>query len=209
MQNEEVSTRRLKLLVAILCLLIAAFHIGFALTGKSIRRDSHLGTALEYGKGPIDLLRPTMVGFNATGTPTAQEFPVWQAAAGLVFKITHSTWYGWANIVSLLLFATALWPFFQLARHYVGERAASRVGLVESGVFSRRTAYHRHIRTSRDGWILSHGNPVVFVLCGQNDSFRKNRVVAADGFFCGTQRGLQAAVFHDGWFHEHFHFVAC
>jgi hypothetical protein len=124
MQNEEVSTRRLKLLVAILCLLIAAFHIGFALTGKSIRRDSHLGTALEYGKGPIDLLRPTMVGFNATGTPTAQEFPVWQAAAGLAFKITHSAWYGLANIVSLLLFATALWPFFQLARHYVGERAA-------------------------------------------------------------------------------------
>jgi hypothetical protein len=124
MQSQEVSPRYLKLLVAILCLLIAGFHISFALTGKSIRRDSHLGTALEYARGPIDLLRPTMVGFNATGTPTAQEFPVWQAAAGLVFKATHSAWYGWANIVSLLLFATALRPFFQLARQYVGERAA-------------------------------------------------------------------------------------
>ena len=65
-----------------------------------------------------------MVGFNATGTPTALEFPVWQAAAGVVFKAAHSTWYGWANLTSLLFFATALWPFFQLARQYVGERAA-------------------------------------------------------------------------------------
>jgi hypothetical protein len=124
MQSKEGSTGGLKLLAAILCLLIIAFHIGFALTGKSLRRDSHLGTALVYGKGPINLLRPTMVGFNATGTPTALEFPVWQAAAGLAFKATHSSWYGWANIVSLLLFATGLWPFFQLAQHYLGERAA-------------------------------------------------------------------------------------
>jgi len=69
-------------------------------------------------------LRPVIVGFNATGTPTAQELPLWQAAAALVFKATNSTWYGWANLVSLLLFATGLWPFFQLARQYVGERAA-------------------------------------------------------------------------------------
>ena len=124
MQSTEVSSRPLKLLVAILFALIIAFHVGFAITGKSMRRDSHLGTALEYAHGPINLLRPVMVGFNATGTPTAQEFPVWQAAAGLAFKVTGSTWYGWANIVSLLLFSTALWPFFQLARQYIGERAA-------------------------------------------------------------------------------------
>jgi hypothetical protein len=124
MQSTEVSCRPLKLLVAILFAFIVAFHIGLALTGKSIRRDSHLGTALEYAHGPINLLQPMMVGFNATGTPTAQEFPVWQAAAGLAFKATGSTWYGWANIVSLLLFSTALWPFFQLAHQYSSERAA-------------------------------------------------------------------------------------
>jgi len=124
MQSKEVSARPLKLLVAIFFAIIVAFHVGFALTGKSIRRDSHLGAAVEYAHGRIELLRPMIVGFNATGTPTAQEFPVWQAAAGLAFKATGSTWYGWANIVSLLLFSTALWPFFQLARQYAGERAA-------------------------------------------------------------------------------------
>lgn len=92
--------------------------------GKSFERASHLGAAVEYAHGPINLFRPMMVGFNATGTPTAQEFPIWQAAAGLVFKLTQSTWYGWANLTSLLFFATCLWPFFRLARQYVGERAA-------------------------------------------------------------------------------------
>jgi 4-amino-4-deoxy-L-arabinose transferase-like glycosyltransferase len=66
-----------------------------------------------------------MVGFNATGTPTAQEFPLWQALAGLAFKLTGSTWYGWANLVSLALFASGLWPLFQVARRYSGESAAA------------------------------------------------------------------------------------
>jgi hypothetical protein len=103
--------------------MIVVFHAGAALLDKPIYRASHLGPALQYARGSIDLLRPIIVGFNATQTPTAQEFPLWQAAAGLAFKITHSTWYGWANIVSLLLFATGLLPFFQLARNYVQERA--------------------------------------------------------------------------------------
>jgi hypothetical protein len=111
-------------LVVILAGLIVAFHVGNALMGKSLGRALHLGPALEYARGSIDLLRPVVVGFNAMGTPTAQEFPLWQAAAALAFKATGSTWYGWANLVSLLLFATALWPFFQVARQYVGERAA-------------------------------------------------------------------------------------
>jgi hypothetical protein len=123
-QSNEASRPSLKLLVAIFFALIVAFHLGAALTGKFMLRDSHLGAALEYAHGPINLLRPVVPGFNATGTPTALEFPLWQAAAGLAFKITHSTWYGWANLTSLLFFATCLWPFFQLARQYVGERAA-------------------------------------------------------------------------------------
>src|SRR6266478_8739499 len=114
------------LLPIVVCLfgLIVAFHVGSALTGRSFIRASHLGTALEYSKGKIDLLRPVIVGFNANGAPTAQELPVWQALAGAAFKVTGSRWYGWANLVSLALFATALPPFLQLARRYVGERAA-------------------------------------------------------------------------------------
>lgn len=64
------------------------------------------------------------MGFDANDAPTVQEPPLWQAAAGLLFKATGSTWYGWANLVSLLCFAAGLWPFFQLARQYVGARAA-------------------------------------------------------------------------------------
>jgi len=110
--------------VLVLLGLLFAFHLGGALLGKPLYRASHLGTALEYAHGSIDLLRPVIVGFNATGTPTALELPVWQAAAALAFKLAHSTWYGWANLVSLLCFATCLWPLVQLARLYVGPRAA-------------------------------------------------------------------------------------
>jgi len=123
-QSKETSLLSLKPLAAALFGLIVAFHLGCALKGKSFQRASHLGTALEYAHGSINLFRPIIVGFNATGTPTALEFPVWQAAAALVFKAAHSAWYGWANLTSLLFFATALWPFLQLARQYVGQRAA-------------------------------------------------------------------------------------
>jgi len=100
------------------------FHLGSALAGKPLIRASHLGAALQYADGPINLARPIIVGFNANEAPTALELPIWQATVGLVFKATHSRWYGWANVVSLLFFATCLWPFFQLARELVGERAA-------------------------------------------------------------------------------------
>ncbi len=118
-------------LIAGLMVFIIAFHLGSAATGREFVRATHLGTALEYAQGRIDLLHPTIVGFNATGTPTAQELPLWQALTAAVFKMTGSTWYGWGNVVSLLLFSTGLWPFMQLGRWYVGERAA-RWGLLFS-----------------------------------------------------------------------------
>lgn len=112
------------LLVAILFALIVAFHLGSASVGRSLFRPIHLGTALEYARSPVNLLRPIIVGFSANEAPVAEELPLWQAAAGILFKATHSTWYGWANVVSLLFFAASLWPFFQFAKQYVGEEAA-------------------------------------------------------------------------------------
>ncbi|HEY4415086.1 MAG TPA: glycosyltransferase family 39 protein, partial [Verrucomicrobiae bacterium] len=114
----------LPVLIAILFALTVAYHLGNALTGKSLYRPQHLSTALEYAHGSINLWQPVISGFNANGTPTPLEFPVWQAAAGLAFKLAGSTWYGWANLVSLLFFATALWPFYQLACRQMGKRAA-------------------------------------------------------------------------------------
>ncbi len=119
-----MNTAPLRALVVGLLGLTVILHLGCALAGRPIYRASYLGTAIEYSRSSVDLLRPVIVGFNATGTPTVQELPLWQAAAGLVFKLTHSTWYGWANLVSLGLFATCLWPLLQIARGYVEERAA-------------------------------------------------------------------------------------
>lgn len=112
------------LLVAALGLLIAAFHLYLAVSGRSIFRASPMGTALVYSQNGIDLLRPEIVGFNATGTPTLLEFPLWQAATAMLFKLTGSTWYGWGNIVSLAIFATVLWPLLQLGKKHLGARVA-------------------------------------------------------------------------------------
>lgn len=108
---------------AFICFAIV-IHLGSALLGRSLIRAAHLGTAIEYSKTHIDLLRPVITGFNATATPTALELPVWQALVGCVFKLMHSTWDGWGNLVSLALFAPSIIPFFLLARFYVGEEAA-------------------------------------------------------------------------------------
>lgn len=123
MQTQESRPRGLWALVAALFGAIVVFHLANALAGRPFIRAVHLGTALQYAQGSIDLLHPVIRGGNAEGTAAALEFPLWQAAAALAFKAAHSTWYGWANLVSLLLFGTAIWPFYQLGRHYAGERA--------------------------------------------------------------------------------------
>jgi len=84
-------------------------------------RDQHLGTALEYARGRIDVAHTIIPGFNATNTPTFLELPVWQALLALIFRAC-GTWFGWANILALLLFSSCLWPAYRLARIYSDER---------------------------------------------------------------------------------------
>src|SRR5438045_3318304 len=90
-------------------LALIAFHLGLAATGKPIYQDIRLGTALEYAKGPINLLKPVIVGFNANNEPAPQELPIWQATAALFFK-AFGTWFGWANLTSLLFLFAGLYP---------------------------------------------------------------------------------------------------
>src|SRR5262249_18641201 len=118
------SDRLLASLVVLFSGGIVAYHLVSAWAGFPAYRDSHLGTALQYAAGPINLLRPIIVGVNFNGPPTLLELPIWQAAAGLMFKLAHSTWYGWANVTSLLFFATCLWPLFQLAATHLDRRGA-------------------------------------------------------------------------------------
>jgi len=113
-------------LKAVLILLVAAvvfFHLATALTGHGRFRDIHLGAALHYAQTRIALSNTVIVGFNATDTPTIQELPVWQAVTALVFKAL-GTWWGWGNVVSLLLFLPCLYPLYHIARTQVGEREA-------------------------------------------------------------------------------------
>jgi len=101
------------LLVIVSGLGIVIFHLVNAWSGFAQYRGHHMGTALVYAREGIDLLRPVIVGFNANNAPTPQEFPIWQAAASLPLR-WFGEWFGWANIVSLLFFSTALYPIWKL-----------------------------------------------------------------------------------------------
>src|SRR5947207_1713498 len=117
------NNRLLAVIAVILFALIALFHLASAKAGYSHYRDNQLGTAIEYAKSKIDILRPVIVGFNATGTPTPQELPIWQVLAAAMFRC-FGPWLGWANLLSLTSFATALWPLPALASTYLGRRGA-------------------------------------------------------------------------------------
>jgi len=91
------------------------YAIGWALLGYPIYRDQHIGAALEYSRSGIDLLRPVIVGFNANGTGTPQELPLWQAAASVGLNL-FGGWWGGATIASLLLFTIFLPCFYQTAK---------------------------------------------------------------------------------------------
>ena len=86
------------------------YAIGWAWIGFPIYRDQHIGTAIQYTEKGIDLLRPVILGFNATGTGTPQELPIWQALASIAIR-SFGGWWGGATIVSLILF-TACVPLF-------------------------------------------------------------------------------------------------
>ena len=113
----------LKMILGALTALVIVFHVGSAWRGHGQFRDIHLGTALHYAQTKVSLVDTVIVGFNATGTPTIQELPVWQMAAGLAFKVL-GPWWGWANVVSLALFLPCLVPLFHVARQFLDERRA-------------------------------------------------------------------------------------
>jgi len=110
-------------LLAFFLVVIVAFHIGSAWKGYGFYRDIHLDTAIHYEQTRIDLAHTVIVGFNATETPTIQEFPAWQALAGLALKV-FGPWRGWANVVSLAVFFAGLFPFFRIADAVMGRRGA-------------------------------------------------------------------------------------
>ena len=108
-------------LVAMLLVASIAFSLLSAWKGYPTYRDIHLGAAIEYTKSSISLENTRIVGFNATGTPTIQEFPLWQGLVAMVFNMI-GIWSGWASLVSAILFATSLYPLYQLAKATLDSR---------------------------------------------------------------------------------------
>ena len=113
----------LRLGVLFFLLASVVFHLMLAYKGYHNYRGQHLGTALGYARGQIDLMNPVIVGFNAGDTPTPLELPLWQATAALLFK-GLGTWTGWANVAALLFGIAALWPLFKISKTYGSERMA-------------------------------------------------------------------------------------
>lgn len=120
----QTGTRTVLIGAALLAAVTCLFHLASAKAGHPLFRDQHLGAAVRYAQTKIDLLRPVIIGFNAQDTPTPLELPLWQAACALAFK-AFGVWFGWGNVVSLVLFFTCLWPLYQVSRDYLGERCAA------------------------------------------------------------------------------------
>ena len=118
MIESSVASKNNRDLIYLVLLLVAGlifFELWMAATNHDICRSQHLGGAVAYAKGHIDLLRPMLLGFNANGAPTPLEFPIWQALTALLMKC-FGLWYGWGNLVSLIFFFSSLWALFDLCR---------------------------------------------------------------------------------------------
>jgi hypothetical protein len=113
----------LTLLIGTVLTGILGLHLLLVFRGAGLLRDQHLGAALLYARGSLDLLHPVIVGFNAGGTSTPLEFPLWQAATGATMKIL-GLWWGWGNVVAWLFFASCVIPFHRLATRHLGTDAA-------------------------------------------------------------------------------------
>ncbi len=98
-------------------LAIVAFHLGSAALGKPLYRYLHIGEAIGFANGSINLLNPVIIGWNLNNSPTPQDLPLWQAAVAVLFKL-FGIHFGLANVVSLVLFFTCLYPLYRLAERF-------------------------------------------------------------------------------------------
>jgi hypothetical protein len=117
------NNRDLIFITVLLASAIVFFELWMATTNHDNSRDQHLGGAVAYARGHIDLLRPMLLGFNANGTPTPLEFPAWQAMTAVLMKC-FGLWYGWGNVISLIFFFGSLWALFDLCRRLCSVRVA-------------------------------------------------------------------------------------
>ena len=121
--SDPKNNKDLIFLTILLATGLVLFELWMATTDHDNSRDQHLGGAVAYARGHIDLLHPMLLGFNANGSPTPLEFPVWQAMTAALMKC-FGLWYGWGNVVSLIFFSSSLWVLFDLCRRLGSARVA-------------------------------------------------------------------------------------
>ena len=131
--------------------LLWVYALTWAVTGYPIYRDQHMGAALEYASNGIDLLRPVIAGFNANGTGTPQELPLWQAAASVGLNL-FGGWWGGTTIASLLLFTVFLPCFYQLAKCEIN---ASFAWLAVASLLAQPIVFHLAGGAGTDGFSLA------------------------------------------------------
>jgi hypothetical protein len=131
--------------------LLWLYAIGWAFLGYPIYRDQHMGAALEYASNGIDLLRPVIVGFNANGSGTPQELPLWQAAASVGLNL-FGGWWGGATLASLLLFTIFLPSFYQTAKW---EMNASFAWAAVAFLLAQPIVFHLAGGAQTDGFSLA------------------------------------------------------
>ena len=131
--------------------LLWVYTLAWAVAGYPIYRDQHMGAALEYASNGIDLLRPVIVGFNATGTAIPQELPLWQAAASIGLN-AFGGWWGGATIASLLLFTIFLPCFYQTAKW---ETDAAFAWLAVALLLAQPIVFHLAGGAGTDGFSLA------------------------------------------------------
>ena len=131
--------------------LLWLYAIGWALLGYPIYRDQHIGAALEYASNGIDVLRPVIVGFNANGTGTPQELPLWQAAASVGLNL-FGEWWGGATLASLLLFTIFLPSLYQTAKW---EMDSSFAWFVVALLLAQPIVFHLAGGAQTDGFSLA------------------------------------------------------
>jgi len=142
-----------------------AYALIWAASGYPIYRDQHLGAALQYAKEGVDLFRPVIPGFNATGTGTPQEFPIWQACASYGLRL-GKFWWGSSTLVSLLLFSFFLYFFWKSAKDEGGEGFS---WLAVAFLLSQPLLFHLAGGAQTDGYCLG----LLFLFVWSSEALRK------------------------------------
>jgi hypothetical protein len=160
-----------------LCLLALLwfYAMAWALSGNVLYRDQHFGAALVYYNEGIDLLRPVIPGFNATGAGTPQEFPFWQAAGALALKATGG-WWPSVTIVTLAIFTVCCSAWWRLGASLPEIRSG---GLLLALLLCQPLVFHQAGLASADGFSLV----VMLVFIWQAERLRRSPSVA-NVIFC-------------------------